>query len=357
MSDHEFMARALRLARRGLYTTTPNPRVGCVIVNDNQVVGEGWHERAGESHAEVTALSQAGDLARGATLYVTLEPCSHFGRTPPCADAILKSGIRAVVCAMIDPNPEVSGKGLAALREKGIEVRVGVLEREARELNIGFVNRFTRGRPWIRVKIASGLDGKTALENGESQWITTMASRRDVHRWRAQSCAVLTGVGTVSADNPGLDVRHVETERQPKIFIVDSHLRIPRESRLLSNSNVTLVTAKGENEDRVLGRGFSSSVLNLPGPDGKVDLVTLASQLAFMGVNEVLVEAGINLQTALMQSGLVDEIIIYYAPKFLGDKGRGMFDFSGLVAMDNVKHYRLVDIKQFGNDFRVRLRS
>ncbi len=328
MSDHEFMARALQLARRGLYTTTPNPRVGCVIVNDNQVVGEGWHERAGENHAEVTALSQAGDLARGATLYVTLEPCSHFGRTPPCADAILKSGIRAVVCAMID-----------------------------RELNIGFVNRFTRGRPWIRVKIASGLDGKTALENGESQWITTMASRRDVHRWRAQSCAVLTGVGTVSADNPGLDVRHVETERQPKIFIVDSHLRIPRESRLLSNSNVTLVTAKGENEDRVLGRGFSSSVLNLPGPDGKVDLVTLASQLAFMGVNEVLVEAGINLQTALMQSGLVDEIIIYYAPKFLGDKGRGMFDFSGLVAMDNVKHYRLVDIKQFGNDFRVRLRS
>ncbi|MHB8167892.1 MAG: bifunctional diaminohydroxyphosphoribosylaminopyrimidine deaminase/5-amino-6-(5-phosphoribosylamino)uracil reductase RibD, partial [Sulfuricella sp.] len=223
--DHEYMAQALRLAEKGLYTTTPNPRVGCVIVRDGKVVGSGWHQRAGEPHAEIHALTQAGELARGATVYVTLEPCSHHGRTPPCAEALIQAGVGRVVVAMVDPNPQVAGEGLTQLQQAGIRTDIGLLEEEAHQLNLGFVSRMTCGRPWLRLKIAASLDGKTALNNGVSQWITGADARRDAHRLRARSCAVLTGIGTVLADDPMLNVREVETPRQPLRVVVDSGLR------------------------------------------------------------------------------------------------------------------------------------
>lgn len=352
-ADFGFMARALRLARRGLYTTTPNPRVGCVIVKDGRVIGEGWHERAGEPHAEVRALAGAAKEARGATVYVSLEPCTHHGRTPPCADALIAARPARVVVAMTDPNPEVSGRGLLRLRDANIEVESGVLEAESRELNIGFVSRMTRGRPWMRLKIAAGLDGKTALGNGVSQWITGPDARRDGHRWRARSCAVMTGIGTLKDDDPQLNVRHVETSRQPLRIVVDSRLRISLDARIFEGGGVLVATAI-EDRDRIAAiEAKDAEVVALPNPEGKVDLQKLCAHLAARGINEVLVEAGINLHSALLRAGMIDELLIYLAPMLLGDRARGMLDLGEISGMNEVLKLDLREMRAFGADLRI----
>ena len=242
-ADHDHMSRALKLAQQGLHSASPNPRVGCVITKDNLVVGEGWHRKAGEPHAEIVALAQAGGRARGSTAYVTLEPCSHFGRTPPCVDALVEARVARVVAAMEDPNPQINGRGLESLRSKGIDVRCGLLEQEARELNIGFVSRMTRGQPWVRLKVAGSLDGRSALHNGKSQWITGEAARTDTHHWRARACAVLTGIGTVRDDDPQMNVRHLSTLRQPLKILVDSRLEVDAEARILKGGQILIACA------------------------------------------------------------------------------------------------------------------
>jgi diaminohydroxyphosphoribosylaminopyrimidine deaminase/5-amino-6-(5-phosphoribosylamino)uracil reductase len=354
--DHDFMARALRLAEKGLYTTSPNPRVGCVIVKDGVIVGEGWHERAGEPHAEINALRQAGKRARGATVYATLEPCSHHGRTPPCALALIDAGVARVVAAMEDPNPLVAGEGLAILRRAGIRVDCGLLEKDAHELNIGFVMRMKSGRPLVRLKIAVSLDGKTALANGVSQWITGEHARRDAHRLRARSCAVLTGVGTVLADNPQLSVRDVETSRQPLRVVVDSHLHTPPGAKVLAGPRTLVVTASEDREriERLADAG--AEVLALPASNGRVDLKALSNELGARGVNEVTVEAGRTLNGALLWDNLVDELVVYMAPIIMGDAARGMFDLPELTEMAGAREVRVHDLRQVGGDLRLTLR-
>jgi diaminohydroxyphosphoribosylaminopyrimidine deaminase/5-amino-6-(5-phosphoribosylamino)uracil reductase len=347
------MKRALELARRGLFTTTPNPRVGCVIVQAGRIVGEGWHERAGGPHAEVRALEAAGARARGATAYVSLEPCSHHGRTPPCTDALAAAGMAQVVAAMRDPNPLVAGKGLARLAQAGIEVRSGLLEEEARELNIGFVSRMTRGRPWVRVKIAASLDGKTALNNGRSRWITGPEARRDGHAWRARACAVLTGVGTVKDDDPQLTVREVETLRQPVRIVVDSRLETPLSARILEGGGVLIATAV---TDAAAFRAFGEKgveVLALPNPQGKVDLGALMAELARREMNEVHVEAGFRLNGSLLREGLVDELVIYLAPHLIGDSARGMFHLPALEDLGGRRALSIREVRMVGEDIRV----
>ena len=352
--DHEFMAQALRLAEKGLYTTTPNPRVGCVIVRDGKVVGSGWHERAGEPHAEIHALARAGESAQGATAYVTLEPCSHHGRTPPCAEALVKAGVSRVVVAMVDPNPQVAGEGLAQLQQAGIRTDIGLLEKEAHQLNIGFVSRMTCGRPWLRLKIAASLDGKTALNNGVSQWITGPDARRDAHRLRARSCAVLTGIGTVLADDPMLNVREVETTRQPLRVVVDSGLRMPPTAKMLLGEAVLVVTASGDQVKAGRLREAGAEVLALPPLDGRVDLARMLDELGKRGINEITVEAGRGLNGALVRQGLVDEFVIYFAPLLLGDRARGMFDLPELVEMGARRELRIADVAMVGRDVRIR---
>jgi diaminohydroxyphosphoribosylaminopyrimidine deaminase / 5-amino-6-(5-phosphoribosylamino)uracil reductase len=271
------MAQALRLAERGLWTTTPNPRVGCVIVRDGKIVGEGWHERAGESHAEVHALQTAGERARGATAYVSLEPCNHTGRTPPCTRALIESGIKKVLVAMADPNPLVAGTGLSALSGAGLEATVGLMENQAQELNRGFVSRMTRKRPWLRMKIAASLDGKTALNNGVSQWITSEPARRDGHIWRARSCGILTGIGTVKDDNPKLTVRGIETTRQPKKILVDSRLEIARDAKIFDGTEVLIFCASADHEKRAALNDKNATVIELPDDRGKVDLAAMGA--------------------------------------------------------------------------------
>jgi len=351
-ADHEFMARALRLARRGLFTTTPNPRVGCVIVKGGAVVGEGWHARAGESHAEIHALNAAGENARGATAYITLEPCSHHGRTPPCADALIGAGVARVVAAMRDPNPQVGGNGLEKLRAAGIDFESGLMEAEARELNIGFVSRMERGRPWVRLKLAASLDGKTALNNGKSQWITGPEARRDGHAWRARACAILTGAGTVRDDDPRLTVRDVETERQPLRVMVDSHLETPPTARILEGGNA-LVAAASENAANIAAlRAAGAEVIVLPNPQGKVDLPRLLQALAGRGVNELHVEAGHKLNGSLLREGLVDELLLYFAPTLLGS-GREMFPLPELTDLAGRRDLKIVDLRCVGTDIRI----
>jgi diaminohydroxyphosphoribosylaminopyrimidine deaminase/5-amino-6-(5-phosphoribosylamino)uracil reductase len=351
--DHRFMARALELAERGLYTTTPNPRVGCVIARDGAVLGEGWHEKAGAPHAEVNALAAAGSRAHGATAYVTLEPCVHHGRTPPCADALVAAGVARIVMAMQDPNPLVGGKGLAALKEKGIEVAAGLLEREARELNIGFVSRMTRGRPWVRLKIAASLDGKTALMNGRSQWITGEAARRDGHQWRARACAILTGIGTVKDDDPQLTVREVATSRQPLRVVVDSRLETPLAARVLEGGNVLIAAAL---EDRTRIRAFEArgaQVVVMPNKSGKVELPDLFGELARREINEVHVEAGWKLNGSLVNEGMVDELLLYLAPSLIGDAAPGMFNLPELTDLSARRALRIHDLRVVGDDIRV----
>lgn len=352
------MARALRLAGRGLFTTTPNPRVGCVLVKEGRVVGEGWHIRAGEPHAEVHALRAAGEGARGATAYVTLEPCSHHGRTPPCANALIDAGVARVVASMRDPNPQVSGRGIELLTLAGIRAEIGLLEAEARELNIGFISRMTRGRPWVRLKTASSLDGKTALLNGESKWITGPAARTDVHRLRARACAVLTGVGTVLADDPTLNVRDVATARQPLRVVVDSRLRIPSAARIVRDDSAATLVAHAVDaparRDALLQAGVST--LAVPGPDGRVDLAALLAELAARGINEVHAEAGATLNGALLRAGLVDEWVMYQAPLVLGHEARGLFDLPALADMAGRRGFCLTDARLLGPDLRLTLR-
>jgi diaminohydroxyphosphoribosylaminopyrimidine deaminase/5-amino-6-(5-phosphoribosylamino)uracil reductase len=352
-ADSQWMAQALRLAERGLYTTSPNPRVGCVLVNGNKVVGEGWHERAGEPHAEVHALRAAGDSAQGATAYVTLEPCSHHGRTPPCADALIGAGVKRVVAAMQDPNPLVAGQGLQKLRAAGIAVESGLMEAAARELNIGFVARMTRGTPWVRSKIAASLDGRTALANGTSKWITGAAARRDVQHWRARSCAVLTGIGTVLADDPQLNVREIDTGRQPLRVVLDSELRIPASAGILRNGKTLLYTACAERAKLEGIRASGAEVLTFADANGKVDMSVVMRDLAQRGINEVLIESGRILNGALLKEGLIDELVLYLAPQLLGDAARGLADLGELTQLQQRVALQWQDVRQVGNDLRI----
>jgi len=355
-ADREHMARALRLAERGLFTTTPNPRVGCVVVRGGEIVGEGFHERAGEAHAEVNALRAAGARAEDATVYVTLEPCVHHGRTPPCVEALLAAKVKRVVVAMGDPNPKVSGRGLAALRAAGVEVAFGLLEDEARELNVGFVSRMTRGRPWVRLKVATTLDARTALASGESQWITGEAARRDGHHWRARACAILTGIGTVRDDDPRLTVRDVDTPRQPLRVLVDSRLEVPLAARLLDGGNLLVAAAIEDRAKTAALRDRGAEVVVFPNASGKVELEDLVRELGRRALNEVQVEAGFKLNGSLVAAGVVDELLVYIAPKLLGESARGMFNLPGVERLADARRLRLTDVTRIGEDVRLRAR-
>ncbi|CAH1904458.1 fused diaminohydroxyphosphoribosylaminopyrimidine deaminase/5-amino-6-(5-phosphoribosylamino)uracil reductase [Candidatus Nitrotoga sp. HW29] len=358
--DSVWMAKALQLAERGLYTTSPNPRVGCVLVRDDKIVGEGWHQYAGEPHAEVHALRAAGEAARGATAYVTLEPCSHQGRTPPCADALIDAGVARVVAATQDPNPQVAGQGIAKLRAAGIEVECGLMEIAARELNIGFFSRMTRSLPWLRSKIATSLDGRTALNNGTSQWITGAAARQDVQHWRGRSCAILTGIGTVLTDDPQLNVREqkleasgIKTIRQPLRAVLDSQLQLPLTARILRDGNVVIYTATPDLQKMAALKKLGVRVVVLPDISGRVDLIAMLRDLAASGCNEVLVEAGSILNGALLQAELVDELILYIAPQLLGDKARGMAQLGELTMLDQRIELEWQDVRNVGKDLRI----
>lgn len=348
-ADHGFMAQALRLAEHGLNTTSPNPRVGCVITHEGRIVGQGWHLRAGEPHAEIHALTEAGEQARGGTAYVTLEPCCHTGRTPPCTEALIHAGVTRVVAAMIDPNPKVAGNGLEQLRLAGITVESGLMQAQAQELNIGFISRMQRGRPWVRLKVASSLDGGTALENGVSQWITGEAARADGQHWRARACAILTGVGTVLHDNPQLNVRLPDVTRQPLRVVVDSHLRTPPEAEILKGGAL-LVCADGNTKHQY---PQGTEMLKLDNGQGQVDLAALLAELARRGVNELHVEAGATLNGALLAQNLVDELLLYVAPKLLGGTARGLFDIPALNLMEQAIPLDIKQVRHLGQDLRI----
>ena len=355
------MAHALRLAGQGLYTTSPNPRVGCVIVKNNQLIGQGAHLKAGEPHAEVHALRQAGAAAEGADVYVTLEPCSHHGRTPPCVEMVIAAKPRRVIIAMQDPNPLVAGRGIAALQSVGVEVVVGVLGDESDALNPGFVSRMTRGLPYVRTKIAASLDGRTALNNGKSQWITGEEARLDVQHWRARSCAIVTGIGTLLADDPRMTVRLENTTRQPLRVIVDSHLRTPADSSMLDpetlkSSPVLIAYADDQDKQADKLRLAGVELLSVADSRKKVDLTALLKLLAQRGINEVLIEAGQGLNGALLDAGLIDEFIFYYAPKLMGSAAKAMFAMPELTEMRQVTDLQILDMRQVGSDIRVRAR-
>lgn len=358
MIDAYFMAKAIQLARRGRYTTSPNPNVGCLIVNDDFILAEGWHKQAGQGHAEIEALNQIDNVqAQGATAYVTLEPCSHYGTTPPCCDALIRAGISRVVVAMIDPNPAVSGSGIAKLREAGIEVVCGVLEDEARALNRGFIKRMTENRPFVRSKIAMSLDGRTALASGESQWITSAESRIDVQRLRAESCAILTGVNTVLADNSSLTARVDENVKQPIRVVLDSHLRMHCTARMasLDGRSIILTFSNDANKrQRLEQAGFE--VYILPCVYARLDLSEVMEFLvSLLQVNELLVEAGAILNGALLEQNLIDELIIYQAPCLLGDTGRGLFHLPTVQTIADKKILQLRDVRQIGCDLKLTL--
>lgn len=350
--DETYMRQALALAEHGRFSTSPNPLVGCVVVNGGQVVGQGFHLRAGEGHAEVHALRQAGAAARGATAYVTLEPCAHYGRTPPCAQALIDAGVARVVAAMRDPNPLVAGKGLAMLQAAGVETVCGVCETEARALNRGFLSRIERGRPFVRLKTAVSLDGKTALSDGRSQWITDAAARADVQKLRAESCAVLTGIGTAAADNPRLTVRDFPVLRQPVRVVLDSHLQLAEHSHLVQDRLPTwLITTTADN-----GR-FAAypnvRVCRLPENDGHVDLAQTLAFLAQEGIGEVLLEAGRTLNSAFLQGGWVDEMVVYQAPKLLGDAAAGAFALpENPAALSAEYEWQTVSVEKIGGGIK-----
>ena len=378
------MTRALQLAEQGLFTTMPNPRVGCVIVKEGKIIGEGAHLKAGEPHAEVFAIQQAGDNAKGATAYITLEPCSHTGRTPPCTHALLKAGIAKVIAAMQDPNPLVAGSGLAHLQAHNIEVASGLMQAQAEALNLGFISRMTRKQPFIRCKIAASLDGKTALNNGASQWITSEPARLDVQHWRARSCAILTGIGTVLADNPSMNVRtpsplmgepaigfpasvgakapnagvkgwgEGEYIRQPLKVIVDSQLQTPIDAKILQGGNVLIAFVKDAQNKSAALIDAGVQLLCIPNSDSKVCLKTLLSHLAACEINEVLVEGGESLNGALLAQNLIDELLIYYAPKLMGSTAKGMFALPAFTQMSQAMHLDIIDMRQIGVDIRLR---
>jgi diaminohydroxyphosphoribosylaminopyrimidine deaminase/5-amino-6-(5-phosphoribosylamino)uracil reductase len=369
MTDTHYMARALQLAAEGLYTTQPNPRVGCVIVKDGQIVGEGFHARAGQPHAEVHALQQAGEQAKGATAYVTLEPCAHYGRTPPCANALIQAQVARVVIAALDSNPLVAGKGQAMLEAVGISTTIGVLEQEAIALNKGFFRRMAGGLPYVRVKTAASLDGRTAMQSGESKWITGTDARRDVQKWRAQSGAIITGIGTVLADNPSLTVRpqdwidwHYGEVVQPKRVILDSQLRISVDALILQMQGVIVVTQQMANHPKVLllqGLGVdvwccphSQSLSQGGGALATIDLRQVLSKLAELGVNDVLVEAGATVAGAFVEASLVDEWIMYFAPTLMGSDAKAMFELP-IHTMAQQRQLQIVDLRMVGKDIRV----
>lgn len=352
-ADHAAMGRALQLAARGLTTTSPNPRVGCVLMRDAAIVGEGWHARAGEPHAEINALRQAGEAARGATAYVTLEPCSHYGRTPPCADALIEAGVTRVVSAMADPNPLVAGRGLERLRAAGVVTALGLLSAEAHELNIGFVSRMTRGRPWVRLKAATTLDGKTALNNGVSQWITGPAARADGHRWRARACAILTGIGTVREDDPQLTVRDVPCSRQPLRVLVDAGLTVLPGARILQGDPILIAAAMSDGERAAALRAQGHEVIALPNAAGKVDLPRLMSVLGARGINELHVEAGFKLNGSLLREDCVDELLLYLAPMLVGDAAQGLFNLPELASLQCATRLQVRDLRMIGTDLRL----
>jgi diaminohydroxyphosphoribosylaminopyrimidine deaminase/5-amino-6-(5-phosphoribosylamino)uracil reductase len=353
MNDDEYMVRALELAARGLYTTTPNPRVGCVIMRDGIVVGEGWHARAGDAHAEIVALKAAGERARGATVYVTLEPCHHQGRTPPCDKALIAAGVARVVAAMQDPDPRTAGHGLERLRAANIATQCGVREAEARELNVGFVSRVTRGRPWLRMKIAASLDGRTALNNGASRWITGAAARRDGHHWRARACAVLTGIGTVKDDDPQLNVREVATTRQPLRIVVDSRLEISPSAQILNGGGTLIFCACNDGVRRAALRERGAEIIELPNASGKVDLPALLQELGRRDINELHVEAGRKLNGSLIREGCVDELLVYLAPCLLGDRAQGMASLSELTTLDARQKLVINETRMIEGDLRI----
>lgn len=353
-TDHALMARALRLAERGAYTTRPNPMVGCVLARDGEVVGEGWHQRKGGPHAEVFALRAAGERARGATAYVTLEPCAHHGSTPPCADALIAAGVARVVAAMRDPFPQVDGAGFARLRAAGIVVEYGLLEAQARELNRGFLARIERGRPWLRVKLAMSLDGRTALANGESKWITSEAARADVQRWRARSGALLTGARTVLADDPQLTVRLPDTEVVPPLRVVlDPGLVSLGRSRVREGDAPTLYVHA---PDACIPQDMAVAHVAAPVRGARLDLAAVLRLLAERGINEVQVEAGPTLAGAFLQAGLVDELLLYVAPVLLGAKARPLLDGLAIDTMAQRLRMSLLDSRQVGEDLRLLLR-
>ncbi|GGC10959.1 riboflavin biosynthesis protein RibD [Oxalicibacterium flavum] len=349
------MRLALELAAKSMFTTTPNPRVGCVIVKDNRIIGLGHTQPVGHAHAEVQALNDAADKGfdvAGATVYVTLEPCSHHGRTPPCADALIRARVARVVAAIGDPNPLVAGQGMARLAAAGIDVTLGVLEEEAREMNIGFFRRMQHGRPWVRLKTAASLDGGTALHNGLSQWITGDEARADGHVWRARACAILTGIGTVMEDDPQLTVRAIDTPRQPQRVVIDSRLQISPHARVLDGGGTLIVAAQTDAEKEAALRALGNEVIVLANADGKVDLPALMEELGRRQINELHVEAGFKLNGSLIREGCVDELLVYLAPALLGD-AQGMFNLPPLDSLEQKRQLGFHDIKRVGADLRI----
>lgn len=354
-NDLQAMQLALDWAARGMFITTPNPRVGCVIVRDGLLIGAGHTLAAGQAHAEVQALRDAadrGNQVRGATAYVTLEPCSHHGRTPPCADALIAAGLARVVAAMEDPNPLVAGQGMARLRAAGIETQSGLLADQARELNIGFFSRMERGQPWVRMKAAASLDGRTALHNGRSQWITSQPARDDGHRWRARACAILTGIGTVLEDDPQMTVRAVDTPRQPRRIVIDSRLQISPDARILQGGGAWIVAATPDADKEALLRERGAEILIMPNASGKVDLAALIKELGRREINELHVEAGFKLNGSLLREGCVDELLLYLAPTLLGD-AQGLFDLPALQDLAGQRRMAFHEVSQIGPDLRI----
>ena len=357
--DEAAMRRALELAERGLYTTHPNPRVGAVLARDQEIVGEGWHERAGEPHAEPIAIRAAGDRARGATAYVTLEPCCHHGRTPPCVDVLLAAGVRRVVFAIGDPNPRVNGGGAKLLRDAGVKVESGLLEKEATELNKGFLMRMREGRPFVRLKSAASLDGRTALANGASQWITSEAARADVQQWRARSAAILTSADTVLADDPRLDVR-IDTPRQPLRVVLDRRRRVRKSAKILAPPGEVLLfsgPARSKSKAGAVETLGPARIERIRTLRGHLDLKRVLARLAELEINEVLVEAGPKLAGALLSANLVDEWLLYLAPRLLGKDAKPLAALPRLTSLAAAPSFTLLESQSVGPDLRLRLRK
>ncbi len=353
--DYEFMSRAIRLAKKGMATTRPNPRVGCVITQDNCIVGEGWHKKAGEAHAEINALLQAGEQAKGATVYVTLEPCSHTGKTPPCADRLIEAGVARVVAAMQDPHDKVAGQGFKKLEDAGIEVDVGLLEQQAREFNPGFIKRMEQDLPLVRVKMAMSLDGRTAMASGESKWITSEAARNDVQQWRACSCAMLTGIGTVLADDPSLTVRISQlNQNQPLRVILDGELQITPQARLFNQPGDVLVFTQLKNAKKIAELENQGIHVKCVGnTEQGLNLEQVLQHLASLEINEVMVEAGSQLAGSFIAAGLVDQLIVYMAPVLMGNQAKGLFNLPFINKMSDKIQLNIEDIRQIGEDIRI----
>jgi len=357
-NDLTFMLEAIQLAKKGWYTTSPNPRVGCVLVKENIIIGRGWHQQAGQAHAEINALKDAHGQAKDATAYVTLEPCSHFGKTPPCCDALIKAEVKRVVIAMLDPNPLVSGQGIERLKNSGIEVVSGVLEKDAVALNRGFIKRMTEQRPFVRCKMAASLDGQTALASGESKWISSTESRQDVQQLRAESSAILTGIGTVLADDPSMTVRDEKFKliSQPTRVILDSQLNIPVSAKILKqNGQVIIFTSQNQlNSDKAKQlKNLGVLVFAVQNQPYGLNLQQILSKLAELQINELLLESGKKMAGSMLSTGLVDELVIYFAPKLMGSSGRGMFDLLGINTMQEVLELNIIDVRSMGKDIRL----